>query len=170
MKKLVFITAEAGYLTDNDYLGEWKLIPLHEDFFVLELANYLIIAHECMDESYAQYTKTEIKHNDLAGWIDIAYEYCKTQPEEYNIDDTIVICHDKDVLNLKKEKGNSRIFYNAEALGSLRDKIRDGNIYIFRHSKLHDDMYNALIMKLFDADEGMVDNAVRIIKSKSDRS
>ena len=85
---------------------------------------------------------------------------------DIDYDDVYIICHDKDLLDLSKEKGASRLFLNNEILGALKNKIKDGNIYIFQHSLTNDKMYNALIRFLYGPEEDMVDNAIQLMKSK----
>ena len=165
MKKLVFITADSSEFPEVGEMGNWYSMPQNEEYFVMEMDKYILIARECMEESYAFDTRTEIKHNLFASWLNVAEKYCKENKHDIDYDDIYVICHDKDLLDLSKEKGASRLLGNKETIGALQNKINDGNIYIFQHSSLHDKMYRALIMYLSKAEEDMVNNAILLIKS-----
>lgn len=164
MKKLVFITARANYLPDEKIKGNLIEMPQHNGFYILETDKYFVVTHKCMDNSYASDTETEVKHNDVVCWLNIACEYCKNNNHSIDYDDVYLICHDKDVLDLDEEDNRDGVFRNEEALGSLQDRIKDGNIYVFMHSPSCE-MFNILISRLLCADEQMVDNAIRIIKN-----
>lgn len=161
-KKLVFITAKTNHLPDKEEQGNWSEMQGQEGFYILETEKYFAVAHKCMDKSYALNTETEVKHDDLASWLDIAYDYCDKKNIVY--DDVYLICHDKDLLNLEEEEYRIGIFRNDETLGSLHDKIKDGNIYAFMHTAASEMWDKILIQRLLVANEQMIDNAIQLIK------
>ena len=62
-KKLVFITADSSEFPNIDEMGNWYLMPQNEEYYVMEMDKYLLIARECMEETYAIETKKIFKHN-----------------------------------------------------------------------------------------------------------
>ncbi len=172
--KILFITAKPSYMPDLEDLGTWK--PMQEEgFYMQTLGDYHLFVHECFSES-SNITnnvklKVEKKHSIVGGWLDTILSFAQEKWGNVSKDDLYVILHDRDLISHKSP--NEEGIYREKRIlndgGGLKDKIKDGHIYIFMHSAAQD-MCVALINNLIEPSIENVEQALHVIKKYSDET